>query len=54
MSISLTDMLGKNIYQSNNQTINGSLSIPIDMSKGIYLLTIDNGKDRVTKKLVKN
>lgn len=53
-SILLTDMLGKNIYQSNNQTIHGSLSIPIDVSKGIYLLTIDNGKQRVTKKLVKN
>jgi pimeloyl-ACP methyl ester carboxylesterase len=54
VSISLTDMLGKNIYQSTNETINGSLSIPIDLSKGIYLLTINNGKDRVTKKLVKN
>lgn len=54
VSILLTDMLGKNIYQSNNQTIHGSLSIPIDVSKGIYLLTIDNGKQRVTKKLVKN
>jgi pimeloyl-ACP methyl ester carboxylesterase len=54
VSVLLTDMLGKNIYQSNNQTIHGSLSIPIDVSKGIYLLTIDNGKQRVTKKLVKN
>lgn len=54
VTISLTDMLGKNIYQSANQSINGSLSIPIDVSKGIYLLTIDNGKQRVTKKLVKN
>lgn len=54
VSILLTDMLGKNIYQSNNQTIHGSLSIPISLSKGIYLLTIDNGKQRVTKKLVKN
>ena len=54
VTISLTDMLGKNIYQSANQSINGSLSIPISLSKGIYLLTIDNGKQRVTKKLVKN
>jgi pimeloyl-ACP methyl ester carboxylesterase len=54
VSISLTDMLGKNIYKSTNQTINGSISIPIALSKGIYLLNIDNGKERVTKKLVKN
>lgn len=54
VSISLTDMLGKNIYQSNHQTITRSTSIPIDVSNGIYLLTIDNGKERATKKLVKN
>ncbi|WNM19225.1 T9SS type A sorting domain-containing protein [Flavobacterium capsici] len=54
VSITLTDMLGKRIYQSNNITISGTYSIPVDLSKGIYLLNIDNGKQSVTKKLVKN
>ena len=54
VSITLTDMLGKRIHEINNQNINGNLSIPVTLSKGIYLLNIDNGKQSVTKKLVKN
>jgi hypothetical protein len=52
-NISVTDMLGKTIFSSTNQTLTGSLEIPISLSKGIYLITITNEKGSVTKKLVK-
>lgn len=53
-NISVTDMLGKNIYQAKNETINGTFEIPISLSKGIYLLKIGNKNGSVTKKIVKN
>jgi pimeloyl-ACP methyl ester carboxylesterase len=52
-TISVTDVLGKTIFSSTNQTLTGSLEIPISLSKGIYLITIANEKGSVTKKLVK-
>lgn len=53
-NISITDMLGKIIYASKNQTINGTLEIPVTLTKGVYLITINNEKGSVTKKIVKN
>jgi hypothetical protein len=52
-TISITDMLGKTIYISNNNIISGTLEIPVSLSNGIYLLTIDNENGSVTKKIVK-
>lgn len=54
VNIRLTDLLGKIIYHISNQNIYGTYTIPIDLSKGIYLLNIDDGKQNVTKKLIKN
>ncbi|MGV9003140.1 T9SS type A sorting domain-containing protein [Flavobacterium sp.] len=54
INVTLTDMLGKRIYEIENQNINGNYSIPVTLSKGIYLLKVDNGTLSVTKKLVKN
>jgi len=53
-SISVADLLGKTIYQSNNNNINGTFEIPIALTKGIYLITISNDRERITKKIVKN
>lgn len=52
-TISITDMLGKTIYNSNNNIISGTLEIPVSLSNGIYLLTIGNENGSVTKKIVK-
>jgi len=52
-NIVITDMLGKTIYQSKNNTINGTLEIPISLTKGIYLITIGNDNGTITKKIVK-
>lgn len=52
-SITITDILGKNIFNLNNQTINGTLEIPVSLSNGIYLVTIKDKNGSVTKKLVK-
>ena len=53
-NISITDMLGKTIYQTKNNTINGTFEIPISLTKGIYLITIGNENGSITKKIVKN
>lgn len=52
-TIVVTDMLGKKIYRSENNTISGSFEIPIVLTKGIYLITISNENGSVTKKIVK-
>jgi len=52
-NIIVTDMLGKIIFQSKNNTISGTFEIPLSMSKGVYLITIGNESGSVTKKIVK-
>lgn len=53
-NISITDMLGKTIYQAKNESIIGTLEIPVSLTKGIYLINISNEKGSVTKKMVKS
>lgn len=53
-TISISDMLGKTIYQLDNQNINGTLEIPAAISKGIYLIRIDSETGSTTKKIIKN
>ena len=52
--IRVTDMLGKTIYQTKNQTISGTFEIPVSLTKGIYLITIENESGSITKKIVKS
>ena len=54
ITITITDMVGKSIYQAKNQAINGMLEIPISLTKGVYLISIGNENGSVTKKIVKN
>ncbi|WP_395044728.1 T9SS type A sorting domain-containing protein [Flavobacterium sp.] len=51
--ISITDILGKTIFTVNNQTVNGTLEIPVSLSNGVYLITIGNEIGSVTKKIIK-
>jgi hypothetical protein len=53
-TISVTDMLGKTIYHTKNEMINGLFEIPVSLTKGVYLITIGNESGNVTKKIVKN
>jgi len=53
-NITITDMLGKTIYTSKNQTISGTLEIPVTLTNGVYLVTIGNEKGNITKKIVKS
>jgi hypothetical protein len=53
-SITITDMLGKTIYQTKNEMINVVFEVPVLLTKGIYLITIGNKSGSITKKLVKN
>jgi pimeloyl-ACP methyl ester carboxylesterase len=52
-NILVTDILGKSIYSVNNQTINGMLEIPVSLSNGVYLITIQSENGSVTKKVIK-
>lgn len=53
-TISITDVLGKTIFSANNQTINGTLEIPVSLSNGVYLITIANENGSTTKKIIKS
>nr|WP_294776476.1 T9SS type A sorting domain-containing protein [uncultured Flavobacterium sp.] len=52
-NIVVTDMLGKTIYHSKNNTISGSFEIPVTLPKGVFLITISNEDGNITKKIVK-
>jgi hypothetical protein len=52
--ISVTDVLGKTIYQTKNENLQGVLELPISLTKGVYLVNISNYKGSVTKKIIKN
>ncbi|MEY2922350.1 MAG: hypothetical protein RL108_972 [Bacteroidota bacterium] len=52
-AITITDVLGKTIYFSPKETINGSLEIPVNLSNGVYLITIQTENGSVTKKVIK-
>lgn len=52
--ISITDMLGKTLYQTKNQNIQGVFEIPLYLTKGVYIVNISNEKGSVTKKIIKN
>lgn len=52
--ITVTDMLGKTIYTGNHPNINGTLEIPVALTKGIYLVNINTENGSITKKIIKN
>jgi len=51
--ITVIDLSGKTIFTTKNETINGTLEIPVSLSNGMYLITIANESGSVTKKLIK-
>jgi hypothetical protein len=53
-TIRIVDMLGKSIYQISNQNIDGTIEIPVSLTKGMYLLTVSNQNGSIVKKLLKN
>ncbi|MGC4040474.1 MAG: T9SS type A sorting domain-containing protein [Flavobacterium sp.] len=53
-SIRVMDMLGKTVYESKNQNINGTLELPAVLTKGVYLISIENGNGKITRKIVKS
>lgn len=48
----LTDMSGKRVFNKTFKTISGNLEIPVSVTKGIYMLTISSGKEKITKKVM--
>ena len=50
--VTLSDMSGKRVFNKTFKTISGNLEIPMSVSKGIYILTISSGKEKITKKVM--
>ena len=53
--ITITDALGRELYTSNiGNTTSANISIPIkSWINGLYYLTIENSKESITKKIIK-
>jgi len=51
ISINITDMLGRKVYH-NNQIINNEQVDLSTMEKGMYIITLSDGKQRATQKIV--
>jgi pimeloyl-ACP methyl ester carboxylesterase len=52
--VTLIDMMGKTVYQDKGISISGTTLLPVSLSKGIYMLTIQNDQGSITKKLIKD
>ncbi len=50
--VTLSDMSGKRVFNKTFKTISGNLEIPMSVTKGIYILTISSGKEKITKKVM--
>ena len=51
--ISLTDISGKTIMDLDHQTIEGFYQLPVNLTQGMYFLTLSNETGKVTKKLIR-
>lgn len=52
-NISISDALGKTIFSLANQSINGTLQLPVSLANGLYFITITDKNVSVTKKIIK-
>lgn len=53
VSVKIIDMNGRTVYQKNNLNLNGSLSLPVNLNKGSFVVQLQNGKETITKKIIK-
>jgi len=56
LQINVTNLLGQNVYTSKHSSITIS-SIEVDLTafnSGVYFVSIDNGKEKVVKRLILN
>jgi pimeloyl-ACP methyl ester carboxylesterase len=53
-TINIIDVIGKSIYQSEKNIIQGETIIDVALPKGIYILKIDDGNSSISKKILKN
>ena len=54
VQISLTDISGKTIMDLDHQTIEGFYQLPVNLTRGMYFLTLSNETGKITKKLIRN
>jgi pimeloyl-ACP methyl ester carboxylesterase len=52
-TIKVVDMLGKTIYDKVQNISQGETTIDFAVSSGIYILKVDDGNSRISKKLIK-
>lgn len=52
--ITITDNSGRKVFTSKTQDIFGLTEIPVKLSKGIYMMQITSGKEKISKKVLVN
>ena len=53
VQLSIHDINGKMIYAKSLQNVNGQISLPVTLQKGVYILEAENNNERKTLKFVK-
>ncbi len=53
-AIRIADVSGKEVFSAKNLNIYGYFTMPVQLERGIYFMTISFGEKSVTKKIVKN
>lgn len=53
VSLKITDMSGRTVFSQRNLKLSGQTEIPLKLSTGSYILQIDNGKEKVVKRILK-
>lgn len=53
VQLSVRDINGKTLYAKSFQNINGQISLPVILQKGIYILVAENNNERKTVKFIK-
>jgi hypothetical protein len=53
VQLSVRDINGKTIYTKSLQNINGQISVPVVLEKGVYILEAETNNERKTVKFIK-
>ncbi len=52
-TVTLADISGKKVFEQNQLTLDGMVSLPVSLDSGLYFMTVESQGKKVVKKLVK-
>jgi hypothetical protein len=53
LQLSVRDISGRTLYTKSMENINGQISLPVNLQKGIYILEAENSNERKIIKFIK-